>query len=308
MLLSIAICSGRGWRAKVELSYHCCVYKQTMSVQKKVTRSNSKDESDNSLLCAITDKLDAMHREMCDFRQESKDMALSINSTHEKIDELSDLVRRHDSEIKECGKDIDILKSENAILKRQVEELKSEVAQSQQYSRANCVDFDGVPALKGENIMHVVQSVAKAVHFNLEPGMIDAVHRMRRGMAGSRPPRIIVKFVRRIDKDELIRCAKVKQGFAASDAGFVSENRIYIRQSMSPETRSLFSYAKSAAQSFDYKFVWFSDGKVLMRKKEGANVIHVSSRSQLSQLFTEGRRGRADQEVTPKDKDGNTHP
>lgn len=297
VLLSIAICSGRGWRAKVELSYHCCIHIQTMSVQKKATRSNSKDEPENSLLCAITDKLDAMYREMCDFRQESKDMALSINSTHEKIDELSNLVKRHDSEIKECGRDLETLKCENAIMKRQIEDLKAEVAQNQQYSRANCIDIDGVPVLKGENIMNVVQSVVKAVHFNLEPGMIDAVHRVRRGMAGSRPPRIIVKFVRRIDKDELIRCAKVKQGFAASDAGFVSENRIYIRQSMSPETRSLFLYAKSSAKSLDYKFVWFSDGKVLMRRKEGSNVIHVTSRSQLSRLFTEGCRGRTDEDV-----------
>lgn len=260
-----------------------------MSVQKKTTRSNSTESSDCAFTI-ITEKLDVLLKEMGDFRRESKEMAKSIDSTHEKIDDLARLVQKHDVEIKDCSRSVDNLKSENEYLKRQVQELKADLSNVHQYSRANCVDITGVPMAKEENIMDVIHAVAKVVRFELKPEMIDAVHRLGRRGSPSRPPSIIVKFVRRLDKDELIRLAKVKPGFAASDLGLVSENRVFIRQSMSPEIRDLFFQARSIGRDLGFKYVWFSaNGRILMRKEEGAGVIHVTSKAQLGMLSREAR-------------------
>lgn len=278
-------------RSDSVLSLLYCATVFTMSTAKKTTRSNSKEESTETNFTTIADKLDYLLKEMQEFRMESKEMAKSIDCTHEKIDDLTKLVQSHDNEIKLCKKEMDCLKGENMYLKRQVEDLKVEVNNCQQYSRVNCVDIDGVPFTKGENLTSVIQAVCKAVKFNIAPEMIDAAHRLGRGTS-SRPPGIILKFVRRSDKDELIRLAKVKPGFAASDAGFVSENRIYIRHSMSPDTRALFLLTKSTARDLGFKFVWFSNGKILMRKAEGAIAIHVTTRVQVLRLADEERQRR----------------
>lgn len=247
---------------------------------------------------AIYDKLGLLLKEMQDFRSESKEMAKSIDFTHEKIDELTKLVKQHDNQIKDCKHGIEQLKHDNLFLNRRVDDFNSEVVSWQQYSRANCVDIEGVPMVKEENIMDVVQAVARAVRFELKPEMIDAVDRLgRRGLTQSKPPGIIIRFVRRLDKDELMRLAKVKPGFVASDAGFVSENKIFIRHSMSPDTRALFLWAKDIGRNHGYKFVWFSNGRILMRKVEGSSVIHVTSRSQAAQLT-----GRRDDGQSGKDQ------
>lgn len=269
-----------------------------MSVQRKTTRSNSREESTDLPVSAIYDKLDLLLKEMQDFRLESKEMAKSIEFTHEKIDDLTKLVKQHDKDIMDCKHGVEELKQDKVFLNRRVDDLRSEVVSWQQYSRANCVDIEGVPMGKEENIMDVVRAVARAVRFELKPEMIDAVHRLgRRGLTPSKPPGIIIKFVRRLDKDELMRLAKIKPGFAASDAGFVSENKIYIRHSMSPETRALFLWAKDIGRHHGYKFVWFSNGRILMRKVEGSSVIHVTSRSQVAQLS-----GRKDDGHEAKDQ------
>lgn len=280
-------------RVKVQLPYHRVSELYTMSVNKKSTRSNSVESSDNGF-SVITDKLDVLLKEISDLRIESKEMAKSIECTHDKIDDLTKLVQKHDDAIKNCERSIDNVKSENTYLRRQVDELKADLNNMHQYSRANCVDITGVPMLREENIMNIVQAVARVVHFELKPEMVDAVHRLGRRGSPSRPPGVIIKFVRRIDMDEFLRLAKVKSGFAASDLGFVSENRVFIRPSMSPGNRDLFSLARSIARDHDYKYVWFSNGRILMRKMEGTAVIHVTSKVQVLKLVQEGRRGDGD--------------
>lgn len=97
-----------------------------------------------------------------------------------------------------------------------------------------------------------------------------------------------MKFVRRGDCDELLRLAKVKKGFSASELNFNSESKIYVNPSLSKMNRELLYLAKTAAREGVVKYVWFSNGKVLVRKKEGQPAIHISTRYQLQNL----RRGK----------------
>lgn len=145
------------------------------------------------------------------------------------------------------------LRGENTQLKRELTEVKLELSDVQQYSRRKItVDIQGVPEVKSETVFEVV------------------------------------KFVRRGDCDELLRLAKVKRGYSASELGAgSSDSKIFVNPSLSKSYRELLYYAKCAAREGRVRFAWYSNGKVLVRRKDGEPAIHITSRLQLQDL----RRG-----------------
>lgn len=250
------------------------------------TRSGSRDDSDT--LSTLSEQLGNIFKEMREFRDESRAMGQSIESTHEKIDEIKIMFNAHRADIDKCLNGVEDLREENAYLQKELEFVKHELCDLQQYSRRNTVDVQGVPEAKSENIFEVVRRVASVLRFDLKPEMVDAVHRLAGSSDGSRPRGIIVKFVRRGDCDELLRLAKVKKGFSASELNVNSDSKIYVNPSLSKMNRELLYLAKTAAREGVVKYVWFSNGKVLVRKKEGQPAIHISTRYQLQNL----RRGK----------------
>lgn len=243
------------------------------------TRSTSKDDSE--CFSNLSSQLENIFTEIRQFREDSRAMKVSIDSTHEKIDEVKGMITAQQVDIDKCKNEIEDLRGENAYLHRELSQVKQELCDVQQYSRRNAVDIQGVPETKSENVFEVVKKIASVLRFELKPDMVDAVHRLAGGVSTSRPRGIILKFVRRGDCDELLRLAKVKRGFSASELGITSDNKIYINPSLSKTNRELLYWAKSAAREGQVRFAWFSNGKVLIRKRDGQPAIHITSRSQL---------------------------
>ncbi|XP_046662863.1 uncharacterized protein PF11_0207-like [Homalodisca vitripennis] len=198
-----------------------------MPPPEKPSTEKTRSMSDSGILSSSSSQLENLvkemgefreesKKEMREFREESKAMGKSIDSTHDKIDEVKVLINAQREDIDKCRDVIDVLKVENSQLQRELEQVKKELCDVQQYSRRNTVDIQGVPENKSENVFEVVKAVAKVLRFDLKPEMIDAVHRPAGGSGASRPRGIILKFVRRGDCDELLRLAKVKRGFPAS--------------------------------------------------------------------------------------------
>lgn len=248
------------------------------------TRSNSKDDGD--MMNMINDKMEMLFREMHEFRVETKDLGVSIESTHSKIDDIMKLFQAQRVDIDCCLDNISTLRSENISLKKEIHEVHTELSNLQQYTRNNSVDIQGVPELRGENIVDVVHRVSRAVRFDLKEDMIDVVHRLAGGKGDSRPRGIILKFVRRTDRDELLRLAKVKRGFSASELGTTSDNKVFINPSLSKNNRQLLFLARTSVREGAVKYAWFNNGKVWIRKSDGQPAIAITSRDQLQGLTT----------------------
>lgn len=247
----------------------------------------TRSTSDSDVLNSLSSQMENLFTEIRNFRDESKEMGKSIDSTHEKIDEIKVLINAQREDIDKCINTIEDLRGENTQLKRELAEVKLELSDVQQYSRRNTVDIQGVPEVKSEIVFEVVKKVAAALRFDLRQEMVDAVHRLPGGSDKSRPRGIILKFVRRGDCDELLRLAKVKRGFSASELGVNSDSKIFVNPSLSKSYRELLYYAKCAAREGRVRFAWYSNGKVLVRRKDGEPAIHITSRLQLQDL----RRG-----------------
>ncbi|KAG8289637.1 hypothetical protein J6590_100427 [Homalodisca vitripennis] len=85
-------------------------------------------------------------------------------------------------------------------LNKKVADLEQRIVDIEQYSRANAKEIQGIPMQPNEDVVSIVKEVGKALDLTVTDSMIDACHRH----SGS-PPGIIVKFVRRMDKEEFMR-------------------------------------------------------------------------------------------------------
>lgn len=221
-----------------------------------------------------------------DIKQFKDDISVTVNSCFDELKEFKDIFQDFRTKLNEQEEQIDCLRSENKQLKNEVGILKKRVNTSEQYSRSNCLDIQGVPETKSENILDVVTKVAQVVGFNLEPNMVDAVHRLAPNTNKPNTPRgIIVKFCRRIDMEEMRRKAIKKRGFSAANLGLSSEQTVYVNLAMTRETRILWAAVRKFKEENRYRFAWVtSSGKIYLRKAEREPAILIEDLKDLQRL------------------------
>lgn len=215
-----------------------------------------------------------------------KDISNSLDMCFSKIKDCEDSIEKNGVRVSKCDSFIDSLRSENTLLKRSVEDLKNRVIAGEQYSRSNCLEINGVPETKNENIVAVVKQVANSLNFKLEDTMIDAVHRLSKNPFKPEAPRgIILKFCRRMDMEDMRQRARVKRSISATELGYHSEGRIFVNVSMGRETRQLWAAVRKFKVDSNFKYAWItSAGKIYLRRNENEKAVHVSGISDLERL------------------------
>lgn len=77
--------------------------------------------------------------------------------------------------------------------------------------------------MKNENVSVTVGCLHKALGIQYDLGMIDACHRLKRNVKSGQPKPIIVKYVSRLKKDEVINARKVKRSLCLRDLNIPTE-------------------------------------------------------------------------------------
>lgn len=222
-----------------------------------------------------------------ELKSEQKSQESSFNKAFENISEQ--LVENHKSFLEERKKTekylqiIEDLLTENKVLKSKVQKLEEKLEDQEQYSRSNCLEIHGIPQDANENVLSIVKEVGKALDFPISDSMIDACHRLGRGQ-NNKPSGIIVKFVRRLDKEEFMRRRRVKRNLNSTHINRTEGQPIYINESLSPERRRLMALARVVKREKAYTFLWVRNGKIFLRKDENTPVFVVTRQEDLSRL------------------------
>ncbi|XP_054266878.1 uncharacterized protein LOC128989046 [Macrosteles quadrilineatus] len=159
--------------------------------------------------------------------------------------------------------------------------LEERVEECEQYSRSNCVEIQGIPRTPTEDVLTIVKEVGKAMDMDITDTMVDTCHRLGPRGSGSTQSGIIVKFVRRIDKEELLRKRRVKRTLSTRHMGRTDDLPIYNNESLSPARRRLHTLARTYKKEKNYKFLWVRNGKIFLRKEENAPVKVITSEEDL---------------------------
>lgn len=173
------------------------------------------------------------------------------------------------------------------MLKDKVMALERKVDDLEQYSRRNCVELQGIPEEKNETVMEIVKNVGKALNMDITDDMVDACHRVgnKQDSTASRPRGIIVKFVRRFDKELLVSKRRdKKRDFSTRHIGLSVDKPIFVNKSLSPVRRRLLGLAREVKKTRGVKYLWLRGGNILMRKTDGSPAIEIRSEADLDKL------------------------
>lgn len=176
---------------------------------------------------------------------------------------------------------IETISTENKQLKTKVRMLEDRLEDMEQYSRSNCVEIQGIPVTPTESVMNIVKDVGKALDLTISDSMVDACHRLGVRQNSDNPPGIIVKFVRRLDKEDFLQKRRVKRTLSTRHIGRTDDRPIYINESLSPARRRLHAMARRYQREKSFKFLWVRNGKIFLRKEENAPVKVVSREEDL---------------------------
>lgn len=217
-------------------------------------------------------------------RKSSQDFNEAYEVLNVKMEENTAALKEQTTKVDEYMKIVQELKAENKSLKQQVLFLEERLVEVEQYSRRNAVEIYGVPEGKNEDTLETVKKVGVALNMIIENDMVDACHRLYKKPGTEGPAGIIVKFVRRVNKEEMIRKRKVKRDLSTRHLDLPMDKQIYINESLCPTKRRLLALARVKKKDLGYAFLWVRNGKILMRKKEGERVKEIVSQQDLQGL------------------------
>lgn len=204
----------------------------------------------------------------------------AFDSLESQLQENTKALNAQKEQNKKLQELIENLSSENNLLKTKVKNLEARVEDMEQYSRSNCVEIQGIPHSPTEDVLSIVKEVGKALDLTIEDSMVDACHRLGKPNREN-PPGIIVKFVRRIDKEEMLKKRRVKRTLSTRHLGRPDDRTIYINESLSPARRRLHAMAKQFQKEKAYKFLWVRNGRIFLRKEENSPLRVVTSSDDL---------------------------
>ncbi|KAL1446884.1 hypothetical protein WDU94_005659 [Cyamophila willieti] len=214
-----------------------------------------------------------------DLRDFEKTLSFSCGKMEElntKIDELTRTVEKLTTRQQK-------LEKENEHLKKKLQDEEHANDELQQYTRNKNIQIDGIPKQADEKLEELVKLIGNKIDVVVNNNDIDAIHRVPT-KSTTNPEPIIVQFLTRKMRDEIVQKAKVKR-FSAKDLNpnFI-DRPLFINEHLTPLRKEILYEARQLKIDKNYKFVWTKGCKVFIRKNETSPVIHLKTKDDLNKI------------------------
>lgn len=238
---------------------------------------DSSDSSDNSETMAEGEEREPTLREVLSAIQKMDAEVKNISTT---VGELKGEIHLLHLENDNVKKELDEIRSENEYLHSKIRELETKIdlvskqsSHNAQYSRRNNLRIFGVKEATNENVIQVVTNLVKTKLKiqDFTANDIDAAHRVGDFDKGDDPkPRgIIVRFVRRIMRDRIIKARKALAG-----------SRMAITDDLTKANMQLLAQVKAHK---DVESAWPQDCRILVCMKKSKKIATVTSVAHLNE-------------------------
>ena len=195
--------------------------------------------------------------------------------------------------VEEREREIAELKEQVVAQKTVIEEQDQRLAELEQYSRRNCLNFTGIPETKDENTVQLAIDLAKMANVKLEKGDLDRAHRIGRpkvttaGQSPATPRPLVVKYVSYLKREAVwfgrkdLKQAKPPRGSTLTEG---STKNAYIQENLTRRNQEIMFLARQLKRAGKLWAVW-SDGCVLkVKKSQQATTVRLNSKSDLRQF------------------------
>lgn len=232
--------------------------------------------------------LEKHNKEISELKLENKIQQEDINENKNKIcvleNSVSDILTES-AHLKASIEEIKISNQHSVEYESSINSLKEEntklrvrLNESEKMANANCLEIIGVPEPRGENLIVTLQLVCAALGFKLDPAMVDNCYRLRY-TDDPLHSKIIVKFLRKCHKEELINCRKIKRDFSTSfldnslSCLVNTPQKIYVNELLTSYNKILLKKAKEYKSNNNIKYLWIKNGNIYLRKSETSRAV-----------------------------------
>lgn len=158
-------------------------------------------------------------------------------------------------------------------------ELVCKVNELEQYSRVNNVEIVGLPESSTEDCKKIICDIASELQVDVQENDISTAHRLPN--PNGKPPSIIAQFISREKKQAFIKNKTLLITNNNKFKNIKTVSKIFINEHLTPYNKSLLFKTKNLAREKHYKFAWFKNGKILLRKDTDSNVIRIRNEQDL---------------------------
>ncbi|KAJ2944736.1 hypothetical protein O0L34_g1624 [Tuta absoluta] len=152
------------------------------------------------------------------------------------------------------------------------------------------MEIHNVPEQNSENLNHLVLLIAKKYGVDLNDQDLNGMWRVglaqpkdptsRRSISW-RPRPIVVKFVRRAKRDEMIKAAKARRNTTTENLVPGPPQTMAIYERLTKKNRLLFRATTSRIKQYNYTYRWIHNGCLYVRKADRSPAILIRSLDEL---------------------------
>lgn len=228
---------------------------------------------------AMAAKLDCLPKLVEDVGVMKSEMML-LKESYAKLEGVSDVI--HDLNQRISG--LEALKEDLAAARTEIDTLKQDYINKDQWSRMNNVEIKGIPFKNDENLFDIVEVLGKHVNYLVPKSQINYVSRIP--VYNSKDKSILLSFVNRCEKEDFVAAARAKKTIPALDLGLSKEKQdIYVNDHLTPQNKLLLNKAKALTKERGYKYIWVKYAKIHVRKNENSPPLVISSAQDLNKIL-----------------------
>ncbi|XP_046687281.1 uncharacterized protein LOC124372915 [Homalodisca vitripennis] len=196
---------------------------------------------------------------LVDMRAKVDSIEESMKFIADKYDSLLAEVMGLRKENGELRARVEVLVKKEKSSKEVISNLSSDLADLDQYGRRLNLEIHGLKVVgdpREENLSNVLEKLSNDIGIDYKPEDIHQAHRLQQPRRDGKPPTIIVQYYSKTSRDLWL-----KNGRRAK----ISD--VYFNENLCPQYRQLLREAKLRAKTHNFRFVWFSGGRILAKKR-----------------------------------------
>lgn len=224
-------------------------------------------------------------------KKELQPIELSISVCSKKVDELTKTVETQNKHIQELEKKYTHLSNEKNHLELEISSLKQYVRDIEQQRLDNVLEVIGIPKAPNEDLGTIAVKLAETL--NVDKSQIRNVKRMED--RNDREGNIQVELKQVEQAQSWVRASRREEVLleqVVSEAPEPdSKSKVIVRRALTKSNKSLLWLAQQKLRPA-YKYVWFQEGKVLLRREDKDKPTVVRSEMDIDRLSTSTQAGR----------------
>nr|CAI5843001.1 unnamed protein product [Callosobruchus analis] len=167
--------------------------------------------------------------------------------------------------------------AQNNLLKQEILQIKKQLNTNEQRELNKNMTIHGVPYQNQEKVLDIVKKIGEQLQVPIADGTITAF-RVGKTNNDNRPIKVI--FQDEETKTNMLR-SKLKVTLNTQKLGFSTNRKIFLNHDLTKRNLELFKETQKFRKDNDYKFLWISSGKILLRKNENTKIILVEDEDDL---------------------------